>query len=81
MLKKSRGLERNLVLRKRNWALKKRSCILKEGLSLGPFQNLEATSDSLVGSSTLWKGPVTRDLARLEGAFEIFRPRNYRIIH
>jgi hypothetical protein len=30
MLNKARGLERNLALRKRNWGLKKRNCILKE---------------------------------------------------
>jgi hypothetical protein len=52
MLKKSRGLERN-------WALKKRNCILKEGLSFGSFQNLEGTGDSLGSFSTLRKGPVT----------------------
>jgi hypothetical protein len=59
MLKKSSSLERYQALRKENWALKKRNCILKEGLSFGPFQNLEATSDSLAGSSNLQKGPVT----------------------
>jgi hypothetical protein len=38
MVKKSRGLERNLALRKINWALKKRNCVLKEGLSFGSDQ-------------------------------------------
>jgi len=47
MLRKSKGLERNLALRE-----KKKLSIKTKKLypsSFGPFQNLEATSDSLVG--------------------------------
>lgn len=32
---------------------------IKEGLSFGPFQILEVTSDSLAGSSTLQKEPMS----------------------
>ncbi len=56
MFKKSRGLERNLAFRK----LGILNCIFKEGLNFGPFQNLEATSDSL---------------SSLEGAFEVLHPK------
>jgi hypothetical protein len=38
MLRKSRGLERNMAFRKRNRELKKRNCTLKEGLSFGSNQ-------------------------------------------
>jgi hypothetical protein len=38
MLRKSRGLERNMALRKRNRELKKRNGTLKEGLSFGSNQ-------------------------------------------
>jgi hypothetical protein len=42
------------------FCVKNRSYFIKEGLSFGPIQNLEVTSDdSLAGSSTLQKGPVT----------------------
>jgi len=40
MLRKSKGLERNLALREKKKLYPS---------SFGPFQNLEATSDSLVG--------------------------------
>lgn len=46
--------------------VKNRSSFIKEELSFGPFQNLEVTSDSLAGSSTLQKRPVTAGHFRKE---------------
>jgi hypothetical protein len=61
-------------------SVKNRSYFLNKGLSFGPFQNLEATIDSLAGIFDFVEG-TNDNLAFLEGAFEIFYPKSDPKIH